>query len=439
MKIFVCLVIALSVVTGYAPGLKAQCPSNCGPYNTNQNPYWPMATYDRWIFQSTDPSNNAPTVISVQPGIESFGCLSIPNTNGELDIPAYEPWQIEITKIDPRSYWAATATYSLQWMLGVQPSGQPFTGYAGALYGFGWFTTNYWSTPSFVGTADVINTANEPAYLLLEPNGSTGSFKSTTQGLLGSSSETAACLTGTPSADSWSVIWTDTTTDTPAYSGAVLSACYTEVNTLTYSECWYFAKNIGPVAIVVSSPANEATSMRLVSYPGQPGGYSPTTPSVTLYDAIVAQASYLGPYTFAQWGPYFTAATGLAAPTAAEACVPSVDQNQPMYLNPYLSYLELIGTANCTAVQYQPAGINTTLQQMESMAGTTTGLDYFQWSYYYTAVTGKSAPAATSVCMPTVYASGSGVNMQPDAVTLLDGRQWLLYFEHAQGWPACGS
>ena len=73
----------------------------------------------------------------------------------------------------------------------------------------------------------------------------------------------------------------------------------------TYIEYWYYANNIGPVYINVTSPAAQATTLALVSYPGESGSISQTTPLVTLYDAITAQAGTVGTMTFAEWGPLF--------------------------------------------------------------------------------------------------------------------------------------
>jgi len=429
-SLYLLSVIGLSVVVGVAP-LQAQY----GPYSTNQNSYWPMKLYDRWIFQTTSPSTKSATVFSVQPNPGAFGCLSPAPTQ-----QASEPWQIDVAKVDPRSYWAVGAAWDLEWMLGVQPASQNPAGYSGALYGFGWWSTDYWSGLQ-EGTDDVVSTNTaEPAYLLILPNGSTnnGSAWKVGQILYGSSAQTGACLYS-PSggeADSWSVTWSDTSITTPAYSGAALEAEYVEVNSSgTYIEYWYYANNIGPVYINVTSPAAQATTSALVSYPGESGSISQTTPLVTLYDAITAQAGTLGTMTFAEWGPYFAAVTNLAAPTGLDVCQ-SPFEYDPITLSYYLLMLERIGTSGCTTVQYLPSTMNTTLSQMESLAGTTTGLDYFQWLYYYTRVTGQGGPVPTAVCMPQVNSSSDGL-MEPDAAILLDGRQWLLYFEHTQGWPAC--
>jgi hypothetical protein len=333
-------------------------------------------------------------------------------------------------------------------MLGVQPSGQPITGFAGALYGFGWWTGDYHlGVPSpIIGTENVVsNTANVPAYYLIEPNGSQTPYTNIAQLYFTSPTQTTACLNGTSSTTGyWSLTWSNASVTTPGYIGAALKATYTEgpdtthcsqpnPNYSCYIENWYYATGIGVVEIqdlqggyTVYSPPK---TLALVRYdPGNGGG-----PYVGLKDEIIAKAGTPGNLYFSQWDTFFTAATNLIAPTATQACYTGTTV---LTIDQYLALLENIGTP-CSTVQY-PGNINTTLQQMESRAGTSTGLDWDQWNYYYQQVTGSAGPGPGSVCMKQVSSTNAGL-VYPNEWMLFTGRQWLLYFEHTQGWPACAS
>ena len=71
---------------------------------------------------------------------------------------------------------------------------------------------------------------------------------------------------------------------------------------------------------------------------------------------------------------------------------------------------------------------------MESLDGTSTGLDFDQWNYYYAQVEGQSGPAPQNTCMLTVTTydplQGTQVTIVPNREVLLTGREWLLFYEH---------
>jgi len=88
---------------------------------------------------------------------------------------ASSPFQVAIYKIDPRAYWDINRSRRLRWMVGVHPSGYTPTSQAGSLFALGWYITGLDETPETGSTINLRSTtpsSNLP-YLLLRAGGGT--------------------------------------------------------------------------------------------------------------------------------------------------------------------------------------------------------------------------------------------------------------------------
>jgi hypothetical protein len=147
-------------------------------YNANDNSYWPMrqpsgsvAEGRRWVYQTESTDSARNGLVAV------FEVLSSPSTFGCLaaGVPASSPFQIGLFKTDPRTYWNINTKQHLRWMLGVQPTGYTPTNLAGSLFSMGWYRTDLGGQPLYQSTVNL--RSNTPLtnlpYLLLRSAGGT--------------------------------------------------------------------------------------------------------------------------------------------------------------------------------------------------------------------------------------------------------------------------
>lgn len=433
-----------------------------GPYNSTTNPYWPLTIGNRWVFSNT--STGEATVLSVQSGPSYFGCMSFDGSSQVSSATSLV--EVDFRKVDPATYWNPGDAFDLRWVIGVQPSSSsfPFPSFAGWVYPFGGWAVNYKSGWPFTTIDHSFNTFSDdepqPGELLLPPTfpfsthvASPSSTSIVTyyandqyQGcLIDMPSGSTNCATGDfspgcyvtqdsiPSDLAWTVSWSSQSIATPGYSGSALEAQYDENGLQEY---WYFANNVGPVAILaIDEGAGGVTEeIELVNFTAG-NGSTAASPDVYLSDEMAAQQASkglgTGSMTFSSWGTVFEAVTNTVPPTTTDACTTN---SSDITLTQYLSLVSAIGSSSCPNSSYTPSNIETITSEMSSYAESNApynaespNLTWQDWSTVYSKVTGKAAPAPQNYCFTT----SDGVYFHQ--WLRMPVGQWLWIFEKIHG------